>query len=262
MKPNNIIGRLIYGVLSVGLFLAFAVCMRAQVETVTTTTAGQATKAISVERGEVVYVAGHDLVVKMEDGTIRHFANLPDSVKVDVNGQMLGVPELKPGMKLHRTITTTTTPQVITKVETIRGRIFHVTPPRSVVITMADNKNHVFKIPKGTKFDIGGQETDAWGLKKGMEIKVTSVTESPETHVAEQRYTTGTMPAPPPPEVAMLVEEDEVGAPEPEPAPEQTVAEAAPESLPATGSNLPAAGLLGVLLMSLGLGLRAVRTTR
>ena len=263
MKPNNLIGRLIFGVFSVGLFLGFTVSLMAQVETVTTTASGQATKEVSVERGEVVYVAGNDLVVKMENGEIRHFPNVPESSKVDVNGQMLGIHDLKPGMKLQRTITTTTTPQLITKVETISGRVFSVTPPSRVTITMENNQNHVFKIPEGTKFNIGGQETDAWGLRKGMQVHITSVMETPATQVAEQRYTTGTMPPPPPPEVAMLIEEP-MPAPEAAPAPaaEQTMAEAEPESLPATGSTLPAIGLLGVLMLTLGFGLRAIRATR
>jgi hypothetical protein len=259
MKVKNLKGRPILALLSVGLFLAFTVSLMAQVETVTTSTAGETTKEVDVENAEVVYIAGNDLVVKMENGEIRHFPNLPETDKVLVDGQEVGIHELKVGMKLHRTITTTTTPQVITKVETIRGKVFHVTPPRSVVITMANNKNHVFKIPEGTKFDIDGQETDAWGLKRGMEVKVTTVTESPEMHVAVQQLTRGTFPTAPPAEVAMLIEEP---TPAPVAAPEPAAEEAAPESLPMTGSYLPAIGLLGVLLLSLGIGLRAIRTTR
>jgi hypothetical protein len=56
--------------------LAFAVNATAQVTTETATApAGKATKTVQVERGEVVLVQGNDLVVKMEDGTIRHFPN-------------------------------------------------------------------------------------------------------------------------------------------------------------------------------------------
>ena len=90
------------------LCLAVALSLTAQVETNTSTAAtGKSTKTTTVENGEVVLVSGNDLVVKMADGTIRHFKNVPDSARVTVDGQQLGIHDLKPGMKLQRTITTT-----------------------------------------------------------------------------------------------------------------------------------------------------------
>lgn len=260
MKPNNLMGRPILALLSVGLFLAFTVSLRAQVETVTTTTAGEATHEVSLENAEVVYLAGNDMVVRRENGAIQHIPNVSETQKIFADGRELGIHELKVGMKLQHTITTTTTPMYISKVETVRGKIFNVIPPRSVVITMANNKNHVFKIPEGTKFNIDGRETDAWGLRNGMTITATTVTESPEIHVAVNRTTTGEFPPAPPAETAMLIEEP---YPSSEPAAAEPVAEAeaTPESLPGTGSYLPAVGLLGVLLLSLGLGLRRIRPT-
>src|SRR5690242_6115867 len=87
-------------VLAVGVMcLAFAVGMTAQVKTETTTTSAQASQEVTVERGEVVYVAGNDLMVKMEDGSLRHFPNVPESARVKVGGQELGIHDLKPGMK-------------------------------------------------------------------------------------------------------------------------------------------------------------------
>ena len=44
-------------------------------------------------------VDGNDLVVKMEDGTIRHFPNVPESARVTVDGKELGIHDLKPGMR-------------------------------------------------------------------------------------------------------------------------------------------------------------------
>src|ERR1700758_4202820 len=99
---------------SVVAVCAFALSMSAQVKTETTTTSGQATQEVTVERGEVVYVSGNDLMVKMEDGSIRHFPNVPESGRVTVGGQKLGVHDLKPGMKLERTLTVTSTPQTVT----------------------------------------------------------------------------------------------------------------------------------------------------
>ena len=101
------------------VFLASAAAMNAQVQTKTAEEHGPATKEVTVERGEVVLVNGNDLVVKMEDGSIRHIANVPESARAEVDGKQLGIHDLKPGMKLQRTITTTTTPKTITTVQTV-----------------------------------------------------------------------------------------------------------------------------------------------
>src|SRR5579862_5792325 len=85
--------------------IVFAGLSIAQVQTEKNTTVGPASKDVTVERGEVVLVNGNDLVVKMEDGTIRHIYNVPESARVTVDGRQLGIHDLKPGMKLQRTIT-------------------------------------------------------------------------------------------------------------------------------------------------------------
>src|ERR1700758_195280 len=187
-------------VLAVGVMcFAFAISMSAQVKTTTDTTSGQATHEVTVERGEVVVVQGNDLVVKMEDGTIRHVANVPESAKVNVDGRELGIHDLKPGMKLQRTITATTTPQTITTVKTVTGKVWHISPPSSVILTLEDGTNQQFKIPKGQKFTVDGQQTDAWGLKKGMKVSATKIVEVPETVVRQKKHITGSVgPAPPP----------------------------------------------------------------
>jgi len=240
--------------LAVGVVsLAFALSMSAQGQTESTTTAGQASHAETVERGEVVHVSGNDLVVKMEDGTIRHFPNVPDSARATVDGRELGIHDLKPGMKLERTITVTTTPQTITTVQTVTGKVWHVSPPSSVILRLEDGTNQQFKIPKDQKFTVDGQETDAWGLKKGMKVSATKVVEEPQTVVEHQRQVTGSMPPPPPAppaDVPILI-----AVAEPAPAP------ASPAELPKTGSLLPLIGLLGSLLLLASLGLKAIRCT-
>jgi hypothetical protein len=117
--------------------------------------------------------------VKMDDGTIRHVANVPESTKVNVDGRELGIHDLKPGMKLQRTISTTTTPQTITTVKTVTGKVWHISPPSSVILTLEDGTNQQFKIPKGQKFTVDGQQMDAWGLKKGMRVSATTTTATP-----------------------------------------------------------------------------------
>jgi hypothetical protein len=179
-------------------FLALSLNMNAQVQTQSSTAVGQASHDVTVERGEVVLVSGNDLVVKMDDGSIRHFANVPESVKVDVDGQQLGIHDLKPGMKLQRTIVVTTVPKTITTVKSVTGKVWHVSPPNSVILTLEDGTNQQFSIPKGQKFTVDGQVTDAWGLKKGQTISATKIVEEPITVMQQQRKLTGSMPPPPP----------------------------------------------------------------
>ena len=235
--------------------LGLCLDINAQVRTETNTTAAQPSHNVTIERGEVAYVSGNELVVKMEDGTIRHFANVPESARVTVEGQELGIHSLKPGMKLERTTIVSTTPKTITTVKSVTGKVWHVTPPNTVILTLEDGTNQEFKIPKGQKFTVDGQETDAFGLKKGMVVSATKVVEEPISVVEQQRKVTGTMPPPPPAppaDVPILIASAE---PTPLPAP------AAPAELPKTASPLPLVGLLGALALLLSFGLKAIRTT-
>ena len=59
----------------------FALSGSAQVRTQTTTTTGKATERVEVDRAEVVLVSGNDLLLRMEDGTIRHIANVPETLQ-------------------------------------------------------------------------------------------------------------------------------------------------------------------------------------
>lgn len=239
--------------------LALTLSMSAQVQTKTSTEGNKAAISTQVEHGEVVYVSGNDLVVKMEDGTIRHFANVPESARVTVDGQQLGVHDLKPGMKLQRTITTTTVSKTITTVQSVTGKVWSINPPLSVILTLADGSNQQFKIPKDQKFNVDGQMVDAWGIKKGMTISATKIVEVPVVSVSERRNVTGTAPVvaaappppPPPPDVPILVAVVEV-----------PVVAAAPAELPKTGSPLPLIGLLGLLSLASSLGLRTARKSR
>jgi hypothetical protein len=267
MKSTRFSRGISRGLLTGGAF-CFAFCLAAsgQVQTTTKTTQdGAATKSIKVERGTVVYVSGNSCVIKAEDGTLRHFDNVPESVTVTVSGKQLNIHQLQAGMTVERQTITTTTPKVVTTIKTVSGKVWFINPPNSVILTMENNKNQEFKIPKGQKFMVNGQETDAFGLRKGMVVNAQQVTEAPEVLVAQQVKRTGTMPLPPPapaPDVAILVL---VPAPAPAPAPVETAAaapEPAPTALPKTASELPLIGSLGMLFCVIALLTMAVRGTR
>ena len=253
------------------LCLIFAVPTFAQVQTRTSTAYGQATKEVTIESGEVVAVEGNDLFVKMSDGTLRHFPNIPASARVNVDGQQLGVSQLRPGMKLQRATVKTTMPQVVTTIQTVTGKVWHVTPPISVILTLENGENQAFKIPEGTKFTVGGQETDAWGLKKGMTVTATKIVETPVTAVSQHTQVTGTLP----PGSTVLVAKggptkggstsasssggtDSGGASTGGASTGETTTTASTQ-LPKTATGLPLVGILGLLLILTSLGMSLLR---
>jgi LPXTG-motif cell wall-anchored protein len=249
MKPNNSI----YWLLVAAMICIVAAAAIAQDTSNTSVTQGQATQEAQVEKGEVVYVSGNELVVKMENGEVRH-VTVPDGATATVDGKQITIKDVQPGMVLQRTITTTTTPEVVTTVRTIHGKVWHVNPPKTVILTLPEGGNKTYNVPKDQKFMIDGQEKTVWDLKKGMKISATVLTEVPQTTVAQQREVSGKMPAPPPTppaEGALLIET---------PAAAPTVAQAEPPAtLPKTGSMVPLLGLLGVLSIAGSFGLKLFR---
>jgi len=241
------------------MFFTLVLNATAQVQTTTNTTSGATTHEVTVEKGEVVLVSGNDLVVKMEDGSLRDFHDVPESDRVTVDGQELGIHDLKPGMKLQKTLTVVTTPQVITTVQSVTGKVWHVSPPSYVILSLQDGTNQKFNVPKNQKFTVDGQETDVFGLRKGMTVTATKVVEEPATVVEHRRQLTGSMPPPPtpPPADAPIL----IAIVTPPPALAASAAPAPAQELPKTGSLFPLIGLFGVLSLTSSIVLRVVRSS-
>lgn len=258
----NLSTKWLFAVSVVCILIATAI---AQDTSQTSTTQGQAVQETQVEKGEVVYVSGNNLVVKMENGEVRHIT-VPEGATATVDGKQVTINDVKPGMVLQRTITTTTTPELVTTVRTIQGKVWHVNPPKTVILTLPDHTNKTYNVPKDQKFMIDGRETTVWDLKKGMNITATVLTEAPQTSVAQQKEVTGQMPTPPtPPQQGPLLVE--TAAQEPaaasEPAASTETAEAKPATkLPATGSELPLIALFGLLSVGSSFGLRLLTRRR
>lgn len=254
MKTGTRWAIMLFQIVVVAAWLMSSGPLEGQVQTETKTTSHTPSVETTVQRGTVVFVNGNDLIVKMEDGTLRDFPNVPETARVTVDGKELGIHDLKVGMKLEKTITTTTTPKVITTVQTVTGKVWHVIPPTSVILRLEDGTTQQFAIPKNQQFNIDGEMVDAFHLKKGMNISATKVVEKPMTEVTQEQRVTGSMPPPPPAPpadkpilVAVLVPPPSPAAPE------------APKALPKTGSKLPLIGLVGLLSLAGTLGLRVLR---
>src|SRR6516225_6319597 len=94
----------------------------------TTKTPGPTTHVVHqthVQNAEVIHVSGHDIVVELENGRLE-LLNLPKDFKFDVDGKHLTVHELTPGTKLSQEIHTVSTPQEVTTVRTVNGKVWHI----------------------------------------------------------------------------------------------------------------------------------------
>ena len=180
-------------------------CALALLSTLSIGALGQATRQVDVRQGTVVYVSGNDLVVKMEDDTIRHF-EVPSDFKFTVDGKDVSVQDLKAGTKLTQVITTTTQEQKVTEVRTVDAKILEVSPPYLTIAT-GDMIRHI-KVPEGTVFTIDGKDMRLADLKKDMRVKGTVVTTVPTTLVAQSSTVTGAKPVETPVLVGVLLFEE------------------------------------------------------
>lgn len=205
---------------------------------------------VMVRAGTVLAVEGDNLIVKMQDGEVKHF-NVPPDSKFEVNGSQVGLSELKPGTELTQSLITTRTPTVVRTTTKISGRVFAVNAPTSVVLTLPGGENRRYYLPEGQKINVGGEEVDAFALKPGMKINATVTKEVPMEDVEVKRGAVSGMapaePAPEPTTTAQNTQPEATPAPAPEsPAPEEK------KALPQTASTLPLLALLGVGLTLLG----------
>jgi uncharacterized Zn-binding protein involved in type VI secretion len=226
----------------------------------TTTTSirhGDPTLETQVKNAQVVYVEGNDLVLKLESGKVEHLV-VPADEKFTIDGNEVTVDGLKAGTKLTQTITTTTTPRYVNTVRTLKGKVWHVNAPGSVIVTLPDGTNQLYKVPAHAKFTINGKPKTVFELKKGMTFEATIVTDEPQTVVEMSKATIGTAPATPPLLGVLLIQRP---SPMPQEVASNVTAERvdAPASLPHTASPLPWVGLLGMLSVSSSLGLGFAR---
>ena len=210
-----------------------------------------------VQNAEVIHVSGHDIVVELENGKLE-LLNLPKDFKFDVDGKHLTVHELTPGTKLSQEIHTVSSPQEVTTVRTVNGKVWHISPPH-LILSFPGGENKSYTVPEGIVFNIVGQKKTVFDLRKGMEISATVVTVAPQETLSTHTVVTGQAP-PAKPEVAFegpLLIEPPVETPAP--AVTAKTEELAPRELPTTGSTLPLVGLVGVLFLALYAGLRLAR---
>lgn len=219
----------------------------------------------SVRNAQIVYVEGNDLVLKLENGKIEHIV-VPSNEKFTIDGQELTVSQLKPGTKLTQTIVTTTTPHYVKTIRVLKGKVWHVNAPGSIILSLPDGTNHLYKVPSHAKFFIDGKPKSVFDVRKGMTLEATIVTDEEHTVVEQTKSNFGYTPAPIIQPLFDVLLIQPVRMPE-TPMASVTAEHADPPaemaSLPETASSLPLAGALGLLSIasSVGLGLARKRAT-
>src|SRR5579864_189925 len=187
-----------------------------------------------VTNAEVVHVSGHEVVVRLENGKLE-LLNLAHDVTFQVDGRNLTVHELTPGTKLSQEIHTVTTPQEVTTLRTVNGKVWHVAGPH-VILSFPGGENKAYTVPEGTVFHVDGKDKTVFDLKKGMNISATVLTVEPLNSVAMHTVVTGQAPARP--DVAfegpMLLEPSREA-----PALTAAVEEPVAQELPKTASLVP-----------------------
>jgi hypothetical protein len=251
-KQSLFINTVALGALAFGIG---AVSAWAQDTTTTAIRHGDPTLETTVKNAEIVYVEGNDLVLKLEDGKVEHLV-VPSNEKFTIDGKELTVNELKSGTKLTQTITTTTTPRYVNTVRTLKGKVWHVNAPGSVIVRLPDNTNHLYKVPSHAVFTVNGQKKTVFDLRKGMKFEATIVTDEPQRVVEYSKANVGQAPKPATPPLlgVLLIQKAE---------PMQEVASNVTaehvDTLPETASPLPLVGGLGLLGIISSLGMGAVR---
>ena len=206
---------------------------------VTSSTVAQQT----VRTGTIQTISGNKVTVKEANG-VRE-VTVPDGFQFQVNGQDVGVDQLKPGMKVTAVITNQVTTREVTVTKVVQGRVAQVAPGGFVVLDR--NHNYVsydFTDKEGNDIyylDADGQDYPLRDVKVGDSLTGTIVTRFPPQVVNERIVKASAVEPPPLPPVAVAT---------------------APKALPKTASPLPLVGLLGALSAGIALTFRGVRTLR
>jgi LPXTG-motif cell wall-anchored protein len=200
--------------------------------------------------GEVVKVEGNTLVVRMSNGELRTFSNVPESRKAMIDGNEVGLRDLQPGTRLTATITKTSTPVTVRTTTVGTGKVWFVSGP-NVILTLPNGENKQYKVKPDYKFVVNGNPATVYDLRPGMTVSAEKIVEEPSVDIAMETKVTGHAPGA---GLAASATEATTTA-----GTSATAAGEAPATLPKTGSPVPLVGLLGLLFVGASFALRKLR---
>ncbi len=228
-------------ILGVGLLAASATIATAQQPSTTRiVSTGQSESATStrVVKATVVSVNGNKVVGEDASGKATEYT-IPEGFKFDFEGRQIGVAELKPGMHVTATITTTTTltPVYVTEIKT--GKVLAVSG--DTIIVKGPDGNRVFSNKDAARRNArvmkNGKEVYLMDLRAGDIFTAVIVTDQMPRVVSEteaQALVKAAPAAPPPAEAP-------AAAPAPAPTDVPAAAPAAEAPAAAPAAEAPAA---------------------
>ena len=237
------------------VFCGALVCLTAAVSLAQTSTTSETKKF------QVIAVDGNQLVVKVPEGTRE--LTVPADFRFNVDGKMLSVQELKPGMSGTATVTTRTTLVPVSVTEVKNGTVMQA-QGNSIIVRTDDGikmftQSDIDK--RGVKIMRDGQPAQISDFHANDRLTATIITTKPP-QVMTQRQVQATLAKSAPAGAPTPASTTPAAAPtsSPTPTPTGTTAPAeAPKRLPKTASPLPLLGLVGLSSLVAGLGLTARR---
>ena len=247
------------------VFCSALVCLTAAVSLAQTSTTSETKKF------QVIAVEGNQLVVRVPEGTRE--LTVPADFQFNVDGKMLSVQELKPGMSGTATVTTRTTLVPVSVTEVKNGTVMQA-QGNSIIVRTDDGikmftQSDIDK--RGIKIMRDGQPANISDFHANDRLTATIVTAKPPRTITEKEVQatlakSGGAAAPAGAAPPASSTPPAASTPQRAAAP----SDAAPTSgagarkLPKTASPLPSLALTGVasLLLALGLAVRRHRTTR
>jgi len=245
--------------------------------TAAVTFAQTATTTTETKKFQIIAVDGNQLVVKLPEGTRE--LTVPDDFRFNIDGKMLSVHELKPGMSGTANITTKTTVVPVTVTEVKDGIVTKALGTSIIVATDGGYKmfsqSDIDK--RGVKIMRSGKPAQISDFRENDRLTATIITSKPP-RVMTQKEVSATLAAsgaagagagaaaPAAAPASAAAAKPAASAPSTAGAPSSTAATsggAAPRKLPKTASPLPLIGLTGLasLLAGLGLTVRRRRAT-
>lgn len=224
-------------------------------------------KSTETRSFEIISVDGNRVVYRGGDGAVKE-VTVTDDFKINMNGQTLGVHDLKPGMKGTAVITTTTSTQPVTVTEVRNAKV--LATAGNAIIVRGEDGTRKFTLDDVNDKNITilreGQRVDLSGLKVGDNLTATIITRHPPKVMTEREVNASVQAPPAParapaaaaPASAPASASSSASAPAPAPKHEVAAAPVAAKKMPRTGSQLPLLPLGGAaaLLLASGLTLR------
>jgi hypothetical protein len=151
---------------------------------------GAATVVTEQLTGEVAWVEGNVLVVKVLPRGYYAVFNVKPGREFIIDGQTRHVSDLREGTVLTATVTTTTQPVTVRTTNSLKGRVVWANG-NNVVLTLENGENKQFNVPESFRFVVGGKPASAHELKAGMDVSASKIVEEPRTDISEKTIITG-----------------------------------------------------------------------